>query len=102
MSRALTMLPPPPSGETQHPQVAPLFVTAKNSLAVIGQDWQWVLRAATELNVPVVRHGKKLLVPAAKFASALEAAGTTDRVSEIEIDPAEQIRRALGVKKVAR
>lgn len=92
------MLPPAPSEARDQHRPQALFITRKNALAVIGQEWTWCLRAATDLGVPVVKFGKKKLISAAKFVVALERGGA--HTQEPEIDPAEQIRRALGVKKV--
>lgn len=83
---------------TGEPAPAAIFVTSRNAATLIGEEWSWCLRQALELGITIVRRGKKRLIPTSEFVSAL-AAKPTNGAAHDEIDAAESIRRALGVKR---
>lgn len=79
-------------------QPAPLFVSARNSEAVLGEKWSWALRQAAQLNVPIITVGRKRLINAALLVAALQATSTGAAPSSAH-DPVDAIRRAIGAKR---
>jgi len=89
------------------PGASALFVGPLNSQAVMGLPWRRVRDHARELGIPLVPFGKALLVPASALLEALRARqAATPPVGDPEasndtLDPAESIRRRLGVQRIA-
>ncbi len=75
-------------------ELRPLYVTRRNALAVVGEPWPWCIRRAVELGVPVLRHGKKCLLPLVELRAALERQPAAEPATAE--DAAARVRATLG------
>lgn len=80
----------------------PLLIGPGNAQSAIGASWRWVRDVAKQLGVRFVGHGRKRFVIASEFISAISSAlsATADlaMAAVTPVDPAEQVRQALGLR----
>lgn len=74
-----------------------LLIGPANALHVVGAPWRWCRNTARELGVQLVGTRRRQLIPAGEFLAALRARPEADKPEPI--DPAEQVRRALGRRR---
>ncbi len=85
--------------------VIPLLLGPANCESAVGLPWRFVRDHAPELGVPIIGTGRKRCVRADLFIEALErsgAGGDLPSVAKAEpepLDPAEAVRRAIGVSR---
>lgn len=77
----------------------PLFIGPANAVAVTGAPWRWCRDAARALGVALVGHGRKQLIPAVEFMSALRRDERAPE-SEAPTDAAAALRERLGLRVV--
>lgn len=79
----------------------PLTIGPANAVAMVGAGWEWVRDQAVRLGVPLLGTRRKQVVNAAAFLAALERERVTPARERVELDPATEVRRLLGVRHVA-
>jgi hypothetical protein len=85
--------------------ILPIVIGPANCLAATGWPWRWIRDTAPRLGVPLLVVGRKQGVRADLLLAALERAGATATSAEqpmAHADPAEAIRRSLGLRRVAK
>jgi len=85
---------------TAHDALFAQYIGPQNSELLTGLPWRRVRDLALRLGVRRVQCGRATLVPVVAFRAALDAANAP--AAEVPIDPAEEVRAALGRRRRAR
>lgn len=78
----------------------PLTIGPANAREAVGAGWEWVRDQAIRLGVPLLGTRRKQVVNAAAFLAALERERATPARAAEGLDPAGEVRRLLGVRRV--